>query len=110
MIADFAWESQLHRALTWRAAAREDFQRERATTGAALGDASLAAVGRALATRRTAAADRRRSARAALARADAVSDKIHAELRLRERLPDHPPRTGPATAARYPTGSPTLTH
>ena len=30
------------------------------------------------------------------ARADAVTDKIGAELRLRERVPDHPPRIGPS--------------
>ncbi|UXY40379.1 hypothetical protein [Streptomyces albidocamelliae] len=46
---------------------------------------------RALTARRATTAQRRRFARAALARADAVSDKIHAELRLRERLPDHAP-------------------
>ncbi|OKJ80705.1 hypothetical protein AMK32_23280 [Streptomyces sp. CB01883] len=45
----------------------------------------------ALAARRATTAQRRRFARAALARADAVTGKIHAELRLRERLPDHPP-------------------
>ncbi|MFE1781574.1 MobF family relaxase [Streptomyces sp. NPDC059506] len=91
LIAGLAHESQLRRALNWRDAAREDFQRERATSSAAPGATSLAAMRRTLQTRRASAADRRHSARAALARADAVSDKINAELRFRERLPDHPP-------------------
>ncbi|MFJ3658817.1 MobF family relaxase [Streptomyces nigra] len=91
MIAGLTRESQLRRALAWRDAAREDFQRERATASAAPGATSLAAIRRTLATRRSATADRRHVARAALARADAVSGKVHAELRFRERLPDHPP-------------------
>ncbi|MFE2102634.1 ATP-dependent RecD-like DNA helicase, partial [Streptomyces sp. NPDC059468] len=84
-------ESQLRRALNWRDAAREDYQRERATSTAPPGATSLAAVRRTLAARRTTTAQRQQSARAALARADAVTDKIHAELRWRERLPDHAP-------------------
>ncbi|MFH8260532.1 MobF family relaxase [Streptomyces roseolus] len=91
VIADLMRESQLRRSLHWRDAAREDFQRERATSTATLGATSLGAIRRTLATRRTNTADRQRSARAALARADAVSDKIYAELRFRERLPDHAP-------------------
>ncbi|MFC8019073.1 MobF family relaxase [[Kitasatospora] papulosa] len=91
LIADLTRESQLRRALNWRNVAREDFQRERATSNAAPGATSLAALRRTLQTRRTSTADRRHSARAALARADAVSDKIYAELRFRERLPDHAP-------------------
>lgn len=87
MIADLTRESQLRRALNWRDAAREDFQRERATTSTT----SLSAIRRNLTTRSAATAERRHSARAALARADAVSDKIYAELRFRERLPDHAP-------------------
>ncbi|MEV0965513.1 MobF family relaxase [Streptomyces sp. NPDC049910] len=87
LIADLTRESQLRRALNWRDAAREDYQREQATTSTT----STAAIRRTLTTQRTATADRRHSARAALARADAASDKINAELRLRERLPDHPP-------------------
>ncbi|MFD4586903.1 hypothetical protein [Streptomyces sp. NPDC058434] len=87
VMADLARESRLRRALHWRDAAREDFQREQATTSTT----SLGQVRRTLTTRRTATADRRRSACAALARADAVSDKLHAELRFRERLPDHAP-------------------
>ncbi|MFF7858741.1 MobF family relaxase [Streptomyces sp. NPDC007904] len=84
-IADLTGESRLRRAMSWRDAAREDFQREKATSS------SLAEVRRTLTIRRTATDQRRRSARAALARADAVCDKIHAELRFRERLPDHAP-------------------
>ncbi len=91
LIAALTRESQLRRALTWRDAAREDYQRERATNTAAPGAASTAAIRRTLAARRATTAQRRRFARAALARADAVTDKIHAELRLRDRLPDHPP-------------------
>ncbi|MGW6144404.1 MobF family relaxase [Streptomyces sp. NPDC055140] len=91
VIADLTRESQLRRALTWRDVAREDFQRERATSSAAPGATSLAAIRRNLSTRRATTAQRRHFARAALARADAVSDKIYAELRWRERLPDHAP-------------------
>ncbi|MFD7861593.1 MobF family relaxase [Streptomyces sp. NPDC059783] len=91
VIADLMRESQLRRALNWRDAAREDFQRERATSTAAPDATSPGAIRRTLATRRTATADRKHTARAALARADAVSDKIYAELRFRERLPDHAP-------------------
>ncbi|MEU1707573.1 hypothetical protein ABZ478_19500 [Streptomyces sp. NPDC005706] len=90
-ITDLTRESQLRRALTWRDLAREDFQREMAASTAAPGATSLAQVRRALKTRQAAVHQRRQWARAALARADAVSDKIHAELRFRERLPDHAP-------------------
>ncbi len=90
-ITDLTRESQLRRALTWRDLAREDFQREQATRAAAPGATSLAAIRRTLKTRQTATHQRRQWARAALARADAVSDKIYAELRFRERLPDHLP-------------------
>ncbi|MFF8478699.1 MobF family relaxase [Streptomyces sp. NPDC015414] len=90
-ITDLTRESQLRRALTWRDRAREDFQREQATNHAPPATTSLIQVRRTLATRRTATHQRRQWARAALARADAVSDKIHAELRFRERLPDHAP-------------------
>lgn len=91
LIVGLTRESQLRRALNWRDAAREDFQRERATAGAAPGATSLAQIRRTLTNRRTTTGQRRHSARAALARADAVCDKIYAELRLRERLPDHAP-------------------
>ncbi|MER5376301.1 MobF family relaxase [Streptomyces sp. NPDC002553] len=87
VIADLTRESQLRRALNWRDAAREDFQRERATTSTT----ALSAIHRNLTTRRAATAERRHGARTTLARADAVSDKIYAELRWRERLPDHAP-------------------
>lgn len=91
VIAALTHESQIRRALNWRDAAREDFQRERATSTAAVGATSPAAIRRTLDARRAATAQRQQSARNALARADAVTDKIHAELRLRDRLPDHPP-------------------
>ncbi|MFI1701417.1 MobF family relaxase [Streptomyces bobili] len=91
VIAALTHESQLRRALNWRDSAREDFQRERATTSAVPGATSAAALRRTLKTRRDATHQRLQSARVQLARADAVTDKIHAELRLRERLPDHAP-------------------
>ncbi|MFJ9197138.1 hypothetical protein [Streptomyces flaveolus] len=85
VIADLTHESQLRRALPWRDRAHEDYQREQA------GATSLAARAGTVQARRTATPRRQQMARAALARADAVTDKIAAELRLRERLPDHPP-------------------
>ncbi|MER6434507.1 MobF family relaxase [Streptomyces sp900105245] len=91
LIAALTRESQLRRQLHWRDAAREDYHRERATHTTAPGAASPVTVRRALAARRATTARRRQFARAALARAHAVTGKIHAELRLRERLPDHPP-------------------
>ncbi|MEU7306133.1 MobF family relaxase [Streptomyces sp. NPDC007206] len=90
-ISDLTREAQLRRALHWRDGAREDFQREQATRTAAPGATSLAAIRRSLDARRATTHRRGQWARAALARATAVSDKIHAELRLRERLPDHAP-------------------
>ncbi|MFD8276115.1 hypothetical protein [Streptomyces flaveolus] len=91
VIADLTHEAKLRRALTWRARAREDHQRERAASTALPGATSAAAPRHTIRARRTAAADWQEMTRAALARADAVTDKIDAELRLRERLPDHPP-------------------
>ncbi|GGT02703.1 hypothetical protein GCM10010254_23770 [Streptomyces chromofuscus] len=91
VIAALARESRLRRALARRDAAREDFQRERALHHAAPGATSPAAIRRTLKARHATTLQRRRSARAALARADAVTDKIDAELRQRERLPDRPP-------------------
>ncbi|WP_372412241.1 ATP-dependent RecD-like DNA helicase [Streptomyces luteireticuli] len=91
VIAALTRESRLRRALPWRDHAREDFQCERATHTTPPGTIPPAPLRRTLATRRTAAHQRHRSARAALARADAVTGKIHAELRRRTRLPDHPP-------------------
>lgn len=89
LIAALTRESRLRRALHWRDAAREDHQRERAVTRP--GPASLAAIRRTLHHRRTTTAQRQQSARAALARANAVTGKTDAELRWRERLPDHAP-------------------
>ncbi|MFF9458662.1 MobF family relaxase [Streptomyces flaveolus] len=91
VITDLTHESQLRRTLTWRDRAREDYQRERATSTALPGATSAAALRRSVQARRAAAARRQEMARAALARADAVTGKIAAELRLRKRLPDHPP-------------------
>lgn len=91
LIATLTHESQLRRALQWRDLAREDYQRERATHNALSGATSLAAIRRVLQTRRATTAQRQHSARAALARANTVTEKIAAELRWRERLPDHPP-------------------
>ncbi|MFM9633238.1 hypothetical protein [Streptomyces galilaeus] len=90
VIAALAHEARLRRALTWRDRAREDFQRENATRTALPGATSTAAIRRTARTRAAATARRQQDARAALARADAVTGKINAELRLRERLPDHP--------------------
>ncbi|MGW1155972.1 MobF family relaxase [Streptomyces rubiginosohelvolus] len=91
VIAALTHESQLRRALTWRDVAREDFQRERATSTAPPGATSTAAIRTTLSARRASTAQRQQTARAALARAEAVTGKIDAELRFRERLPDHLP-------------------
>ncbi|MET8816394.1 MobF family relaxase [Streptomyces sp. NPDC004549] len=91
IIASLTHESQLRRALHWRDAAREEFQRERATSTAAPGATSTAAIRETLTTRRASTAQRQQTTRTALARADAATDKIDAELRWRERLPDHLP-------------------
>ncbi|MFE7779440.1 C-terminal helicase domain-containing protein, partial [Streptomyces sp. NPDC057445] len=91
-LAGLIHESRLRRALTWRERAREDYQRQQ-TNQRRPHDAptSLAATRRAVTGRRTTATGRQEYARAALARADAVTGKIAAELRYRDRLPDHPP-------------------
>ncbi|MFG3207376.1 MobF family relaxase [Streptomyces sp. NPDC048192] len=92
VIAALTAESELRRALHWRDAAREDYQRERTTHHAAAGGStSLAAIRRSLEQRRASTVQRRQWARTHLARADAVTGKIDAELRWRDRLPDHPP-------------------
>ncbi|MFJ3575923.1 MobF family relaxase [Streptomyces rubiginosohelvolus] len=91
VIAALTHESQLRRALHWRDSAREDFQRERATSTAPPGATSTAAIRTTLSTRRAATTERQETARAALARSDAVTGRIDAELRWRERLPDHLP-------------------
>jgi hypothetical protein len=63
VIADLTRETQLRRTMNWRDAAREDFQRERATSSAALGATSPAAIRRTLQTRRTTTDQRRNAAR-----------------------------------------------
>jgi hypothetical protein len=83
-------ESQLRRNLRWRDGAREDFQRETSTHRPAVRAQSLAATRRAVQQRHTTTGQRQHAAKTALARADAVSDKIAAELRWREQLPEHP--------------------
>ncbi|MFF8431743.1 MobF family relaxase [Streptomyces sp. NPDC016566] len=90
-IADLTRESQLRRQLAWRGNAREDHQRERTAHHTQPGTTSLAAIHRSLDQRRTTTTVRQQSARAALARANATTGKIDAELRWRERLPDHLP-------------------
>ncbi|MFF1680738.1 MobF family relaxase [Streptomyces sp. NPDC058256] len=91
LIATLTQESQLRHALAWRDLAREDFQRERATRSARPGSSSPSARRRSLDQRHATTAQRQQAARAALARADAATGKISAELRWRERLPDHLP-------------------
>jgi len=86
-LADLHWETVLRRALPRRDRAREDHQREQAAGT----ERPLSAVRRSIADRRATTAARLTSARAALARADAVAARVAAELRLRDRLPDHPP-------------------
>ncbi|MGX1886793.1 MobF family relaxase [Streptomyces sp. NPDC055287] len=100
-ITDLTHETQLRRALSWRDRAREDYQRERSPNRPQATTQSLTATRRA-AEQRRASTDRRHTfAQAALARAQTVSDKITAELRLRERLPDHPPHR-PSTQGTIP--------
>ncbi|MER5888046.1 MobF family relaxase [Streptomyces sp. NPDC001941] len=96
-IAHLTRESRLRRALHWRDTAREDYQREQAATPST----STTTIRAALTARRTATARRQHSARTVLARANTVLDKIHAERRLRDRLPDHPPHR-PNHAATIP--------
>ncbi|MFE7328055.1 MobF family relaxase [Streptomyces sp. NPDC057565] len=88
-IAALTHESQLRRNLRWRDQAREDFQRENSAHRPATRTQSLAARRRTVADRRATTAQRLHFTKAALARANSVFDKIAAELRLRERLPDH---------------------
>ncbi|MDX2733626.1 MobF family relaxase, partial [Streptomyces sp. PA03-2a] len=91
MIAALTHESQLRRNLRWRDQAREDFQREQSAHRPPTRTQSLSASRRTVAGRRATTAQRLHFANASLARANSVSDKIAAELRLRERLPDHLP-------------------
>jgi AAA domain len=90
-IAALTHETRLRRSLTWRDRGREDFQRERHTAAAPEGENSLADTRHSIARRRAATAQRLRWAHAAVARADAVTAKIAAESRWRQRLPDRPP-------------------
>ncbi|MFF3256999.1 MobF family relaxase [Actinacidiphila glaucinigra] len=88
-IAALRDEAALRRTLPWNLAALEDWQRDRSrhhTTGG-----SLAAARHHHHTRAITTAERQRQARAALARANTVTDRIAAELRLRDRLPEHLP-------------------
>ncbi|MFD0427403.1 hypothetical protein ACFQ60_02270 [Streptomyces zhihengii] len=104
-------ETQLRRALTWRDRAREDYQRERSPNRPHTAHQSLTAARRQAAERRAATEQRQHSARAAVARAEAVTARIDAELRLRERLPDRMPH--PRTRGEIPdwvADSHALTH
>ncbi|MET8680960.1 MobF family relaxase [Streptomyces sp. NPDC004647] len=87
-LAALTTESTLRRALPWRTAAREDWQREPAPGHSRTATQPFPTTRRQMA----AAPERQRHARAALARAHAVTEKIAAERRLREQLPDHLPR------------------
>ncbi|RSN98497.1 conjugal transfer protein TraA [Streptomyces sp. WAC 05379] len=88
-------EITLRRAMPWRLRAREDFQRERTPL------APHTAYQSAEATRAELTGNRLRleAARKALARADVITARIDAELRLRAWLPDRTPApvddTGP---------------
>ncbi|MEU5241680.1 MobF family relaxase [Streptomyces lydicus] len=91
IMADLTRESQLRRTLAWRDAAREEFQREQAKQHTPTGVGWMARLHRSVDQRRATTAQRQQIAKAALARANAVTDKVAAELRWRERLPDHLP-------------------
>ncbi|MFE0773291.1 MobF family relaxase [Streptomyces sp. NPDC058861] len=84
-------ETQLRRAMAWRDRAREDYQRERSPNRPDFAGQSLTAAHLQAARRRAATDQRQAWARAALTRAHAAGARIDAELRLRERLPDHAP-------------------
>ncbi|MER6433768.1 MobF family relaxase [Streptomyces sp900105245] len=103
LIAALTRESQLRRALAWRDAAREDYQRERATRATAPGAASTAAVRRTLAARRATTAQRRQFARAALARAR----RRHRQDPRRATAAGAAARS-PAPPAQLPRGDPRL--
>ncbi|MGW8995021.1 MobF family relaxase [Streptomyces zhihengii] len=93
-------ETQLRRALTWRDRAREDYQREHSPNRPHTAHQSLTAARRQTAERHAATEQRQHSAQAAVARAETVTARIDAELRLRERLPDHTPH--PRTPGEIP--------
>ncbi|MFE4304825.1 MobF family relaxase [Streptomyces sp. NPDC056891] len=84
-------ETQLRRAMAWRDRAREDYQRERSPNRPHAAGQSLTAARLQAAEQRAATDQRQAWARAALTRAHAAGARIDAELRLRERLPDHAP-------------------
>ncbi|SDN67879.1 hypothetical protein [Streptomyces wuyuanensis] len=108
VIAALTRESRLRRALHWRDAAREDFQRERATNSVT----SLGQVRSTLSTRRTAVADRRRR-RARRWPAPTPSPTKSVPSSASVSACPTTPRTAPTTAHRFPPGSPTphaLTH
>ncbi|WP_326581871.1 relaxase domain-containing protein (plasmid) [Actinacidiphila glaucinigra] len=88
-IAALTAETALRRTLPWKQAAREDWQRDRGRHHT--GSGSLAATRRHHHDRADASKERQFHARTALARADAITGRIDAELRLRDRLPDHLP-------------------
>ncbi|MGP4004802.1 MobF family relaxase, partial [Streptomyces sp. 8N706] len=87
-IAQLKAETALRRALIWRDAAREDWQREPAPGHSRTATQPLKTTRRQMAD----APARQQHARTALARAHAVTEKVAAERRLREKLPDHLPR------------------
>ncbi|MEU6071906.1 MobF family relaxase [Streptomyces sp. NPDC047082] len=89
--ATLTQEAALRRAMSWRDRAREDYQREHSPHSPEIRGQSLAATRHTVGERQAAAARRQTRARAYLARAQAVSGKTSAELRLRERLPDTAP-------------------
>ncbi|MGW4935138.1 MobF family relaxase [Streptomyces sp. NPDC004166] len=89
--AALAREAAIRRGLAWRDRAREDYQRERSPSRPPTSSQPLTGIRAAERARRTQAAGRRALAKARLQRAQAVADKVAAELRLRERLPDHLP-------------------
>ncbi|MGW9032516.1 ATP-dependent DNA helicase, partial [Streptomyces sp. NPDC055722] len=88
MLAALTRESVLRKGLPWRDRAREDYQREHAPSSPPTRTRPLADSRHTIGERRARAAQRHTDAKARLARAQAVQDKIAAELRLRERLPD----------------------
>lgn len=89
MIAARTHESQLRCDLCWRDQAREDFQREPSAHRSPARTQSLAVTRDTVARCRATTAQRLHVAKTKLAHANSVVEKIAAELRLRERLPDH---------------------
>ncbi|MER7671255.1 MobF family relaxase [Kitasatospora sp. NPDC096128] len=83
-------EHRLRRAMPWRDRAREDYQRRQGHSPAHSADPPAAAREHLHRARR-----RTEAAHHAWQRADAVTARIHAERRLRHRLPDHRAHTKP---------------